>query len=304
MNPTFLVLAAGMGSRYGGLKQMEPFGPNGETLMDYSLFDALHVGFGRIVFIIRRDFEAEFREAVGRKYEKRVPVEYVFQENSDLPPGFSMPFERKKPWGTAHAVWAARSVVKEPFAVINADDYYGRNSLKSVAEHLRSPAAVSQKPEYCMVGFRILQTLSDHGAVARGVCEVDEQGYLKAVVERTRVELSDGKPKFMDETGCVRILKGDEVVSMNIWGFPPSFFDPLTRHFTQFLKWNNRTRETSEFFIPLAVDGVLKEKTAKVKVLSTPDSWFGVTYPEDRPRVVQKIREMVERGEYSSPLWD
>jgi len=303
MNPTLLILAAGMGSRYGGLKQIEPFGPNGETLMDYSLHDALEAGFEKVVFVIRRDFEASFREAVGMKYEKRTHVEYVFQEIADLPAGFSQPFERSKPWGTAHAVWAAREVVHEPFASINADDYYGRNSFKLVAQHLMRPAATMRIPEYCMVGFRILQTLSEHGAVARALCEMDDQGFLKAVVERTGVEKSNNTAKFIDETGCLRILTGDVTVSMNLWGFPPSVFEQLARHFTKFLKMHNRARETAEFFIPLAVDGILKERSAKVRVLPTPDTWFGVTYQEDRPRVVAKISEMVERGDYPSPLW-
>jgi hypothetical protein len=303
MQPTLLILAAGMGSRYGGLKQIEPFGPGGETLMDYSLYDALQAGFERVVFVIRRDFESDFREKVMSRYEKRIHVESVFQEISDLPAGFSTPFERTKPWGTAHAVWTARQAVKEPFASINADDYYGRNTFRLVAGHLTRPAPGGRVPEYCMAGFRIDQTLSEHGAVARGLCEVDRQGFLKAVTERTGVECSEGVPKFMDEAGCLHILKGDETVSMNIWGFQPGVFDQIGRHFAKFLKAHNRTRDTSEFYIPAAVDLILKEKAARVRVLPTPDSWFGVTYQEDRPRVVRALREMTERGEYPSPLW-
>jgi UTP-glucose-1-phosphate uridylyltransferase len=303
MQPTLLILAAGMGSRYGALKQIEPFGPNGETLMDYSLYDALQAGFERAVFVIRRDFEASFLETFGRRYEKHVHVEYLFQELSDLPSGFSTPFERQKPWGTAHAIWTARTMIKEPFASINADDYYGKTTFKLVAQHLTRPSAEMRMPEYCMAGFRIDQTLSEHGAVARGICEVDGQGFLKGVTERTGVEKSEGTAKFMDETGCVRILKGDEIVSMNIWGFQPAVFDQLARHFTKFLKVHNRTRDTSEFYIPAAVDNIIKEKAARVRVLPTPDSWFGVTYQEDKTRVVAALRGMVERGEYPSPLW-
>lgn len=303
MNPTLLILAAGMGSRYGGLKQIEPFGPNGETLMDYSLYDALRAGFEKVVFVIRRDFEADFRESVGRKYEKKTQVEYVFQELTDLPPGFTFPIDRPKPWGTAHAVWAARSVVKEPFVSINADDYYGRTSFQLVAQHLARPSASQRVPEYCMAGYRLSQTLSDHGAVARALCEVDGRGFLKNIIERTAIEASEAGPKFMDETGCLRILKGDEIVSMNIWGFPPSVFGQLERHFAKFLKTHNRSRETSEFYLPVAVDQILKEKSAKVRVLPTPDPWFGVTYQDDRAPVVRNMRGLVERGEYPSPLW-
>lgn len=303
MGPTLLILAAGMGSRYGGLKQLDPFGPNGETIMDYSVHDALAAGFEKAVFVIRRDFEPEFREKVMRRYEKRLHVECVFQEITDLPPGFPPPFERSKPWGTAHAIWSARHVVKEPFASLNADDYYGKTTYALVARHLTRPAANDRVPEYCMAGFRLGQTLSDHGAVARGLCEVDEKGYLLGVTERTGVEKSEGLAKFVDESGCIRILKGDETVSMNFWGFQPGVFDQIGRHFARFLKAHNRTRDTSEFYIPVAVDQILREKAARVRVLPTPDPWFGVTYQEDKPRVVKALREMTERGEYPSPLW-
>ncbi len=303
MGPTLLVLAAGMGSRYGALKQIEPFGPDGETLMDYSLRDALEAGFERAVFVIRREFEAVFLEKIVRRYEKRVHVEYVFQEMSDLPAGFSAPFERQKPWGTAHAIWAARTVIREPFASINADDYYGKTTFRLVARHLTRPPVGGRVPEYCMAGFRVDQTLSEHGAVARGMCEVDGQGFLKSVAERTGVEQSDGNIKFMDETGCIHLLKGDETVSMNVWGFQPLVFEQLGRHLSKFLKAHNRTRDTSEFYIPAAVDLILKEKAARVRVLPTPDHWFGVTYQDDRPRVAAALREMAERGEYPRPLW-
>ena len=277
MNPTLVILAAGMGSRYGGLKQLDHFGPNGETIMDYSLHDALRAGFTKVVFVIRRDFESAFRTAVGRRYEGQVAVEYVFQELGDLPDGFTAPAARAKPWGTAHAIWCARRAVAEPFASINADDFYGRRSFQAVAAHLAARPA-----EYCMVAYPILQTLSDHAPVARAVCKVDREGYLEALVERTDVERSR--------------VNGDEVVSMNFWGFDPSVFEHLERGLGRFL----RAQDSSEFLIPVVVDAIIRERAARVRVLPTSDTWFGVTHPQDKPGVTAAIRAMVERGEYPS----
>ena len=302
MHPTLLILAAGMGSRYGGLKQIDHFGPNGETIMDYALYDALAAGFAKVVFVIRREFESDFRAVAGSKYEKRVSIDYVFQELIDLPPGFAVPSGRTKPWGTAHAIWCARQAVREPFLSINADDYYGRNSFKTVAEHLMRPR-VGRLPEYCAVGYPILQTLSEHGTVARAICEVDEKGFLKGMVERTRVERSGDNVRYVDEAGAARFLKGDEVVSMNMLGFYPSVFDQLERHLTRFLEAQKHSVDNSECLIPVAVNEILKEKAARVRVLPTSDAWFGVTHAKDKPGAIEIIRELVKRGEYPSPIW-
>jgi hypothetical protein len=270
-----------MGSRYGGLKQIDRFGPNGETIMDFSIHDALRAGFAKVVFVIRRDFEAAFRAAVGGKYEGRVAVEYVFQELADLPAGFTAPAARTKPWGTAHAIWCARRAVAEPFASINADDFYGRRSFQAVAAQLGA-----HPTEYCMVAYPILQTLSDHAPVARAVCQVDREGYVEALVERTDVERSR--------------VDGGEVVSMNFWGFNPAVFHDLERHFTRFLSRRGRTAENVEFLIPVVVNELIQERAAKVRVLPTSDTWFGVTHPGDKPGVMNAIRALVERGEYPS----
>jgi hypothetical protein len=302
MKPTLLILAAGMGSRYGGLKQIDRFGPNGETIMDYALYDALAAGFAKVVFVIRHDFESDFRAVVGSKYESRVSVDYVFQELDELPPGFTVPSGRTKPWGTAHAIWCARRCVRDPFVSVNADDYYGKGAFKAVAQHLVRPGA-ERLPEYCVVGYPVLQTLSEHGAVARAICEIDEEGFLRALVERTRVERSGGTGRYVDEAGNVCILKGDEVVSMNMLGFSPSVFDQLERHLTRFLEVQNRTPGNSECLIPVAVNEILKEKAARMRVLPTADAWFGVTHAKDKPAAIETIREMVKRGEYRSPIW-
>jgi len=306
MNPTLVVLAAGMGSRYGGLKQIDRFGPNGETIMDYAVYDALRAGFGKVVFVIRRELEAAFRAAVGGKYEGRVPVEYVFQELDDLPSGFAAPPRRTKPWGTAHAIWCARRAVAEPFASINADDYYGRRSFHVVAEQLMraTEAPLSKSPaEYCMVGYPVLQTLSEHAAVARAICGVDDRGFLAALVERMKVERAEDDGRYLDEAGRACALRGNEVVSMNFWGFTPSVFEHLERHLARFLETPGAAREKSECLIPVVVAELLEEKIAQVRVLTTSDTWFGVTHPEDKPGVMRTLRDLVARGEYPSPLW-
>ena len=306
MNPTLVVLAAGMGSRYGGLKQIDRFGPNGETIMDYAVYDALRAGFGKVVFVIRRELEAAFRATVGSKYEGRISLEYVFQELDDLPSGFAVPPGRTKPWGTAHAIWCARRAVTEPFASINADDYYGRRSFQVVAEQLTRVAASppSKSPAaYCMVGYPVLQTLSAQAAVARAICEVDDRGFLTALVERLKVERAGDGGRYLDEAGRACALAGNEVVSMNFWGFTPSVFEHLERHLARFLATPGSAREKSECLIPVVVGELLEEKAAQVRVLTTSDTWFGVTHPEDKPGVMKTLREMVARREYPSPLW-
>jgi hypothetical protein len=308
MNPTLVVLAAGMGSRYGGLKQIDRFGPSGETIMDYSVYDALRAGFAKVVFVIRRELEPAFRAAVGDKYGGRIAVEYVFQELDDLPSGFTVPPGRTKPWGTAHAIWCARRAVAEPFASINADDYYGRAAFQVVAEYLMREAAAGRvagpaAAAYCMVGYPVLQTLSEHAAVARAICEVDDQGFLAGLIERLKVEKSGDGGRYLDEAGRARPLGGNEVVSMNFWGFTPSVFEHLERHLVRFLETRGPAQEKSECLIPVVVGELIKENAAKVRVLTTADAWFGVTHPEDKPGVMKILRDLVGRGVYPSPLW-
>jgi hypothetical protein len=303
MKPTLLVLAAGMGSRYAGLKQIEGFGPSGETIIDYSIHDALAAGFGKVVFVIRRDFEAAFRAAVGARYERRTAVEYVFQQLDELPPGFTVTPGRTKPWGTAHAVWCARRAITEPFVSINADDYYGKQAFKALAAELAPTPAPSDVPAYAMVGYPILRSLSDHAAVTRAICEVDAAGYLEALVERMKVERTANVARYVDESGAAHALTGREVVSMNIWGFTPAVFAQMEGHFTRFLEAQRRAPQSSECLIPVVVGELLREKAARVRVLPTTDAWFGVTHPEDRPGVMKTLREMVARGEYPSPIW-
>lgn len=299
MKPTLFVLAAGMGSRYGGLKQMDGVGPSGETIMDYSIYDALRAGFGKIVFVIREFFEDDFREKIVSKYENHVPVEVVFQELDKLPAGFTVNPERVKPWGTNHAVMMGKDVIHEPFAVINADDFYGRESYSILAEQLKKMNG--QENHYCMVGYRIHNTLSESGSVARGVCATDENEYLTSVIERTHVERVDGVVKFKE--GEVWTELGENTpVSMNMWGFTPDYFEYSEKYFIDFLEKNQENLK-SEYFIPLMVDHLITTNTADVKVLDTPSKWFGVTYAEDRPGVVAKLQNLVDKGEYPTPLW-
>ncbi|TAL06635.1 MAG: nucleotidyltransferase [Verrucomicrobia bacterium] len=295
--PTLLVLAAGMGSRYGGLKQIDPVGPAGETIIDYSIFDALRAGFGKIVFVIRKDIEAQFREIVGARFEKRAPVEYVFQELDKLPPGFSVPAGRTKPWGTTHAILMADGVIKEPFAAINADDFYGQQAYKILAQHLNSGT-----PDYAMVGFILRNTLSQFGSVARGVSRVDGNAYLTNIVEMMKIEPDGNGAKNTEADGKITKLTGDEAVSMNFWGFTPTLFPQLRARFTEFLTKSGQEQK-SECYIPATVGELVTGGQAKVKVLRTNDSWFGVTYREDRPRVVESIQALIKRGEYPAKLW-
>jgi len=301
MKPTLFVLAAGMGSRYGGLKQLDGLGPNGETIMDYSIFDAIRGGFGKVVFVIRKDFESDFRSKILSKYENHIPVEVVFQSLDQLPVGFSLPPERTKPWGTNHAVLTGKGVINEPFLVINADDFYGRDSYAVIGRELA--AAAGKQNEYCMVGFRVGNTLSESGSVARGVCETDSEGFLTGVVERTAIERIDGDIQFIDENGAKIVLDENVPVSMNMWGFTPDYFDYSEEFFKSFLK-DNIGNPKSEFFIPLMVNDLVTKGKAKVKVLDTTSKWFGVTYSADRQGVVDKIRSLVDVGEYPEKLFN
>jgi hypothetical protein len=288
-----------MGSRYGGLKQLDGIGPGGETIMDYSVFDALRAGFGTVVFVIGKHFEQDFREKILTKYQGHVDVELVFQSIDALPEGFTAPSERTKPWGTNHAVLMGRDAIKEPFAVINADDFYGRDSFRVLGEWLRGRHT---QGEYCMVGFRLGNTLSESGSVARGVCSVDGAGFLTGVTERTDIRRRDGEITFTDENGRQQTLAPGTPVSMNMWGLTPDYFGHSEEMFRDFLS-RNIDNPKAEYYIPLAVNELVTSGRATVKVLDTDSQWFGVTYADDRPVVVEKIAALVAAGEYPAKLW-
>ena len=300
MKPTLFVLAAGMGSRYGGLKQLDGLGPNGETIMDYSIYDAIKAGFGKIVFVIRESFQADFKKVVVEKFKNLIDVEIVFQDITNVPEGFTYNPEREKPWGTNHAVLMGKDVIKEPFAVINADDFYGQESFAILADFLRS--VEGKQNEYCMIGYRVGNTLSESGSVSRGVCVVDENDNLLNVVERTHIEEKGGTIIFLDENGKEIPLHPNTPVSMNMWGFTPDYFNYSMEYFKEFLK-ENGDKLKSEFYIPLAVNNLIVEKKATCKVLDTPSKWFGVTYAEDRPQVVIKINDLIRKGTYPEKLF-
>ncbi len=301
MKPTLFVLAAGMGSRYGGLKQLDGLGPNGETIMDYSIFDAIRGGFGKLVFVIRKDFEQDFREKILSKYEGHIPTELVFQDINDLPEGFTCPEGRTKPWGTNHAVMMGKNAIKEPFAVINADDFYGRDSFAVLGKFL-SRLPEDSKNVYSMVGFRVGNTLSESGTVARGVCATDANRHLTTVVERTEVMRVDGKVSYKDEQGAWVAIDDNTPVSMNMWGFTPDYFTYSDAGFVDFLK-ANADNIKAEYYIPLVVNNLINAGTATVEVLDTTSNWFGVTYADDRQSVVDKIKALVEAGEYPAKLF-
>lgn len=303
MKPTLLLLAAGMGSRYGGLKQLDGLGPNGETIMDYSIYDAIKAGFGKIVFIIRKDFEKDFREKILGKYEGHVPLELCFQSIDALPEGFTCPAERMKPWGTNHAVLMAKDVVNEPFCVINCDDFYNRDAFMVIGKFL-SELPEGSRNSYAMVGYRVGNTLSENGTVARGICSKDDNGNLTTVVERTEIKRIDGKVCYKDEQGEWVAVEDNTPVSMNVWGFTPDYFDYSDEYFKEFLSDPaNMANLKSEFFIPLMVNKLINENTATVKVLDTTSKWFGVTYAADRQGVVDKIQSLVNEGVYPDNLF-
>ena len=301
MKPTLFVLAAGMGSRYGGLKQMDGLGPSGETIMDYSIYDAVHAGFGKVVFVIRHFFEEDFKNIVVNKYKGVIPVEIVFQELDYLPKGYVCPVDRVKPWGTNHALLMGKDVINEPFAVINADDFYGRESFTVLADWLSKMEG--EKNKYCMVGYRIGNTLSEGGSVARGLCSKDNQANLTTVIERTYViRDTDGLIKYKDEEGQMVPVDENTPVSMNMWGFTPDYFHYSEEDFKIFLTENEENIK-AEHFIPLVVNNLIVNKTITCKVLDTSSKWFGVTYAEDRSTVVEKINELVKEGVYPAKLW-
>lgn len=303
MKPTLFLLAAGMGSRYGGLKQLDGLGPNGETIMDYSIHDAIKAGFGRLVFVIRKDFEQDFRQKIISKYEGHIPCTLVFQSIHDLPEGFTCPEGRTKPWGTNHAVLMGAPVIHEPFAVINCDDFYGADSYRVMADFL-SALPEGSTGTYAMVGFRVGNTLSESGTVSRGICGTDDQGLLTSVVERTKIMRIDGEVKYVDDDGSWTATPETTPVSMNFWGFTPDYFAHSAAYFRGFLSdAKNMANPKSEFFIPLMVDQLIAQGKATVRVLDTQSKWFGVTYPEDRQGVVDKIQALIDQGEYPQKLF-
>jgi len=289
-SPTLLVMAAGLGSRYGGLKQLDAVGPNGETIIDYSLYDAMRAGFSKVVFVIRKDIEAAFRETVGARFASRIAVEYAFQEIDGVQGG------RTKPWGTAHAVLVAAEVIRTPFAVINADDFYGATSFRLLAQHLTSGST-----DYAMVGYPLRNTLSPFGTVSRGICAVDAAGNLQEIVEQTRIAADGNHARNTDASGNVTLLTGEELVSMNIWGFTPEIFPQLGVYFDRFVS-EHADDPTAEAFLPSFVDEMIASGRAQVRVLQTPDPWFGITYRDDLPRVSASIRALIAAGEYPERL--
>ncbi len=304
MNKTTLVImAAGMGSRYGGLKQIDPVGPSGEIILDYSVYDAVKAGFERVIFVIKEEIEKDFKEIIGDKYDGVVEVELAYQDINNLPAGFTVPEGRVKPWGTGHAVLSCKGMIDGPFAVINADDYYGRETFELIYNELNKEKTEGDKYEFCMVGFRVENTLTDNGHVARGVCQTSDDGYLTDIVERTKIAKRDGKIMFTeDDENWTEIPEGT-TVSMNCWGFTAGMMDELENRFAACLERNKDNMLKCEYFLPFVVDELLKEDKTVVKVLSTKEKWYGVTYKADKDIVVDAINEKIERGEYPPCLW-
>lgn len=303
MKPTLFLLAAGMGSRYGGLKQLDGLGPNGETIMDYSIYDAIQAGFGKIVWVIRKDFEDQFRTQILSKYEDKIPCELCFQALDSLPEGFTVPEGRVKPWGTNHAVLMGKGVIKEPFCVINCDDFYGRDAFMAIGKFL-SELPNDAHDTYAMVGFRCCNTLSENGSVARGVCVYDDKHHLTDVVERTEIMRVDGPICYKDEEGQWIPLEENVPVSMNMWGFTPDYFDHSEAYFKEFLSNpKNLDNLKAEFFIPLMVNKLINEGTSTVEVLDTTSKWFGVTYAADRQDTVDRIQKLIDDGIYPNKLF-
>lgn len=303
--PILVVLAAGMGSRYGGLKQMDPVGPNGEVIIDYSVYDARKAGFKKVVFIIKEEMEKDFREIIGSRIEKHIEVGYAFQKLDAVPAGYSVPEGRVKPWGTTHAVLAAKDQIDGPFAVINADDYYGPEAYKVLYDFLTKPAAADGKEHFAMVGYLVENTVTDKGSVARGVCEADGSGYLKSIVERLKVEKTATGARFTEDDGATwQDVPAGTLVSMNFWGLDPAFIKAAEEGFPVFLDKNLPENPMKcEYLLPRSVDELINEGKADVKVLKSGDVWYGVTYKEDKPGVMAALKEKHDKGQYPSPLW-
>jgi len=298
---TLVILAAGMGSRYGGLKQMDSFGPNGEAIIDYSIYDAIEAGFSKIVFIIRDSFRDDFIEFFSGKFEDKVEVAFVTQELSHIPEQFTLNPDRDKPWGTAHAVQMAKDEVEGPFAVINADDYYGKEAYQTIMDFFHSSKSIDN--EYCIVGYFLERTLSDYGTVNRGVCSVDSEGFLDSIVECTKIKREeDGIIRFPQDQDERKSLDARSIVSMNMFGFGKSYFEHFDHHFTEFLQ-NHGQELKSEFYIPTLLDILIKSQEVKLKVLESESDWFGVTYQDDKPYVIKKLNEMISSGRYPEKLW-
>jgi dTDP-glucose pyrophosphorylase len=295
-----MILAAGIGSRYGGLKQIDPVGPFGEKILDYSIFDALRAGFDKIVFIIRPDFEEVFKKEIGDKFAPCVEVAYAYQTLDSIPAPFQCPAERKKPWGTAHAIMMGEKVINEPFAVINADDFYGCESFKIISDYLKIDHNAPIQ-DYAMVGYTLRNTLSEHGSVSRGVCESDPDGFLENIEEYVKIEKYGNVAIYLDQEGNKKNLSGDEIVSMNMWGFKSSFFPFLRQYFVDFLRENIQNPK-AEYFITGVIDALIEQGKARVKVLKSRNKWFGVTYKEDKENVVQSIRNLIKQGVYPDNL--
>lgn len=291
-----VILAAGMGSRFGGIKQVQPVGPHGELIIEYSAFDALRAGFGRLVLVIRKDIEGDFRATIGRRLEQRMDVHYVFQERDALPAGFKAPADRTKPWGTAHATLVARPAVRGPFAVINADDFYGASAYRTLAGHF------AQSSDYAMVGYPLKQTLSEHGSVSRGLCATDGTGRLKSITEITKIEKLAAGARYTDAAGRECRLSGDEIVSMNFWGFTPAIFPQLEAKFRTFLETRGGDPK-AEIYLPTVASELNETGTARVALHRSTDAWFGLTYREDIPAAQAAIAQMAKEGKYPAPLW-
>ena len=303
-NTTLVIMAAGIGSRFGGgIKQLEPVGPNGEIIMDYSIHDALEAGFNDIVFIIRKDLEKDFREVIGDRIVQKAKVSYAFQEMDDLPEGFQKPEGRKKPWGTGQAILVCKNIIKNPFAVINADDYYGKDAFVKVHDYLVQEREKSEKLDFCMAGFILSNTLSENGGVTRGVCQVDENGMLEGVIETHDITKGEEGARVPEGNGGYRTINGNSHVSMNMWGFTPEILDELEKGFSVFLESLTSDDIKSEYLLPTIVDQLIQGGKAQVKVLETKDRWFGVTYKEDKQVVVDSFRRLIEEGVYRSPLF-
>ena len=298
--PTLLILAAGIGSRYGGLKQLDTVGPNGEAIIDYSIYDAIQAGFGKVVFVIRKSIEKDFKEFIGNKLDGKIEIEYAYQELEKIPANVSLNPERVKPLGTGHAVLVAKDVISENFAVINADDFYGRDAYLTIAKHFAE--LNNNSLDNCMVGYNLKNTLSDHGYVSRGQCSSDENDFLIDVVERTHIEKKADGIFFENDKKEEQLLPGNTLVSMNFWGFTPQYFVELENRFAKFIE-ENKDELKAEFFIPTVVNELITEGKGKTKVLESDAAWFGVTYQEDRPVVVESIRELIKAGKYPENLW-
>ncbi|GAA0178806.1 nucleotidyltransferase [Clostridium sediminicola] len=303
MKPTLVVMAAGMGSRYGGLKQIDPVGPSGELIIDYSIYDALKAGFGKVVFIIKEEIKEDFHNIIGSRIEKIMDIAYIYQKLDTLPEGYHPPEGRTKPWGTAHAVMCCKDEVNTPFAVINADDFYGPSSFKGIHDYLVTSSDSDDCYQYSMVGFILENTLTDHGHVARGVCTLDNEGYLKDINERTKIQKFGNMARYTeDDDTWIDIPKGS-TVSMNTWGFTPSIFNEIDSRFPKFLEESKNNPLKAEFFLPSVVDSLISENKAKVKVLTSKEQWYGVTYKEDKPLVKKAIQKLVNDGVYPENLW-